>query len=70
MASSSTAPSAADKHTSKTTSWIAVGVLIVGSVLLGFALPMQSVMLGVIGGVVLVIGVVLSFVWQLMEDFH
>ncbi len=70
MASSSTAPGAADKHTSKTTSWIAVGVLIVGFVLLGFALPMQSVLLGVIGGVVLVIGVVLSFVWQLMEDFH
>ena len=70
MASSSTAPSAADKHMSKTTSWIAVGVLIVGFVLLGFALPMQSMVLGIIGGVILVVGVVLSFVWQLMEDFH
>ena len=67
MASSS-AP--ADKHTTKTTSWIAVSVLIVGFVLLGFALPMQSVVLGVIGGVILLVGVVLSFMWQLMEDFH
>lgn len=67
MASSS-AP--ADKHTSKTTSWIAVSVLILGFVLLGFALPMKSLVLGVIGGVVLLVGIVLSFVWQLMEDFH
>ncbi len=67
MASSS-AP--ADKHTTKTTSWIAVGILIVGFVLLGFALPMQSLVLAILGGVVLLVGIVLSFVWQLMEDFH
>ncbi len=67
MASSS---SPADKHTTKSTSWIAVSILIVGFVLLGFALPMQSVVLGVIGGVILLVGIVLSFVWQLMEDFH
>ncbi len=63
-------PAPADKHTSKTTSWIAVGILIVGFILLGFALPMQSMALGVIGGVILLVGIVLSFVWQLMEDFH
>lgn len=63
-------PTPADKHTSKTTSWIAVSILIVGFVLLGFALPMQSVVLGVFGAVILLVGVVLSFVWQLMEDFH
>lgn len=63
-------PAPADKHTTKTTSWIAVSILIVGFILLGFALPMQSMVLGVIGGVILLAGIVLSFVWQLMEDFH
>lgn len=67
MASS---PMSDDKHESKTTSWIAVGVIILGVVLLGFALPMGSVGLGVVGGLVLVVGVVLAFVWQVMEDFH
>jgi len=63
-------PAPAEKHTHKSTSWIAVGVLILGFVLLGFALPMQSVVLGALGAVILLVGIVLSFVWQLMEDFH
>ena len=60
----------AEGHTSKATSWAAVGVLILGFVLLGFALPMQSMILGVVGGAVLLAGVVMAFVWQIMEDFH
>ena len=63
-------PAPADKHTTKTTSWIAVSVLIVGFILLGFAMPLKSLALGVIGAIVLLVGIVLSFVWQLMEDFH
>ena len=60
----------AEKHTHKVTSWVAVGVLILGFLLLGLALPMESVVLGVLGGVVLVVGIVMAFAWQLMEDFH
>jgi membrane-bound ClpP family serine protease len=60
----------AEGHRSKPTSWAAVLVLILGFVLLGFALPMQSVVIGVVGGVVLLVGVVLAFAFRIMEDFH
>jgi len=49
---------------------IRIALRFTGPVLLGFALPMQSVVLGVLGAVILLAGVVLSFIWQLMEDFH
>lgn len=60
----------ADGHRSKPTSWAAVLTIILGSVLLGFALPMQSLVLGVVGGVVLLVGIVFAFAFQIMEDFH
>lgn len=60
----------ADGHRSKPTSWATVVVIIVGSILLGFALPMQSVLLGVLGGVVFLVGVVMAFAFRIMEDFH
>ena len=60
----------AEGHRSKPTSWAAVLVMILGFIVLGFALPMQSAILGVVGGVVLLVGVVLAFAWRIMEDFH
>lgn len=60
----------ADGHRSKPTSWATVLVLILGFVILGFALPMQSVVLGVAGVVVLVAGVVMAFAFRIMDDFH
>ncbi|MCU1673014.1 MAG: hypothetical protein JWN77_1127 [Frankiales bacterium] len=60
----------ADGHSAKPTSWATVVVLIVAFVILGFALPMGSVVLGVAGGVLLVVGVVMVFAFGLMEDFH
>lgn len=60
----------AEGHRSKSTSWATVLVLIVAFVLLGFALPMESVVLGVIGGVLLLAGIVMVFAFQVMEDFH
>ena len=60
----------AEGHRSKPTSWAAVLVLILGFILLGFALPMQSLVLGVVGGVILLVGIVLAFAFQIMEDFH
>lgn len=60
----------ADGHRSKPTSWATVVVLIVGSIILGFALPLQSVVLGVLGGVVFLAGVVMAFAFRIMEDFH
>jgi membrane-bound ClpP family serine protease len=60
----------AEGHRSKPTSWAAVLVLILGFILLGFALPMQSLVIGVVGGVVLLVGIVLAFAFRIMEDFH
>jgi membrane-bound ClpP family serine protease len=60
----------ADGHRSKPTSWATVLVLILGFVILGFALPMASVALGVAGVVVLVVGVVMAFAFRIMDDFH
>jgi len=60
----------ADGHRSKPTSWATVAVLVVGFVLLGFALPMHSVVLGGIGAVVLLVGVVMAFAFRIMEDYH
>ena len=60
----------AEGHRSKATSWAAVLVIILAFVVLGFALPMQSLLLGVIGGVLLLVGLVMAFAFQIMEDFH
>ncbi|MCU1590513.1 MAG: hypothetical protein JWP11_1769 [Frankiales bacterium] len=60
----------AEGHRSKPTSWATVLVIILGAVILGFALPMQSVVLGVLGGVVFLVGVVMGFAFRIMEDFH
>jgi membrane-bound ClpP family serine protease len=60
----------AEGHRSKPTSWASVLVLIAGFVLLGFALPMQSVVLGVAGGAVLLVGLVMAFAFRIMEDYH
>lgn len=60
----------AEGHTAKSTSWATVAVLIAGFVLLGFALPMQSLVVGVLGGIVLLVGIVMAFAYRLMDDFH
>lgn len=59
-----------EKHTSKPASWVTVAVLIVGFVLLGTALPMGSLVLGIIAAVVLVVGFIMVFAFGVMEDFH
>jgi membrane-bound ClpP family serine protease len=60
----------ADGHRSKPTSWATVLVLIAGCVVLGFALPLQSVVVGVLGGIVLLVGIVMAVAFRLMEDVH
>ena len=51
-------------------SWIAVGLLIVGIIVLAFALPLTSVWLGVVGGVVVLAGVVVGIRVGIMENVH
>lgn len=57
-------------HNVKTTSWVAVVLMIVASVLLGFALPMHSLALAVVGGVMFVVGLVIGVIFRIMEDAY
>ena len=57
-------------HNVKPTSWVTVALIIVGSVLLGFALPMESVVLGVVGGALFAVGLVLGVVFRIMDDAY
>jgi membrane-bound ClpP family serine protease len=60
----------ADGHRSKPTSWATVMVIVLGFVLLGFALPVGSTLLWVLGAVALLVGVVMAFAFRIMDDFH
>lgn len=57
-------------HNVKATSWVAVVLIVVASVLLGFALPMRSLPLAVVGGVVLLAGLVVGAVYRIMDDAY
>ena len=56
------------EHGHKRSSWIAVMVLIASSILLGFALPLESVALAVAGVVVGLVGLVIAWRGKIMED--
>ena len=57
-------------HNVKPTSWVTVALIIVASVLLGFALPMGSLALAIAGGVILVIGLVMGVAFRIMDDAY
>jgi len=56
------------EHGHKRSSWIAVAVLIVSSILLGLALPLESVALAIAGVVVGLVGLVIAWRGKIMED--
>ena len=55
-------------HKHKVTSWITVILLTVATVVLGFAFVLRSIPLAVLGGIMLVVGAILAFVYRLMDD--
>ena len=57
-------------HNVKPTSWVTVVLIVVASVLLGFALPMHSVALTIGGGVLLLAGLVMGAVFHIMDDAY
>jgi hypothetical protein len=57
-------------HTVRTVSWVTVVIIIVASVLLGFALPMHSLPLGIAGGAVLLVGLIMAVVFRIMDEAH
>jgi hypothetical protein len=60
----------AGSHNVKTTSWVAVGLMIVASILLGFALPLHSLPLAVAGAAVFLAGMVVGAIFHVMEDAY
>jgi predicted aspartyl protease len=58
------------EHEARMTSWITVVLIIVASVLYGFALPMHSMALAIAGTVVLVAGLVTGAVYRIMDDAY
>ena len=59
-------PDTAHKH--KATSWFTVILLTVATVVLGLAFVLRSIPLAVLGGIMLIVGAVLAFVFRLMDD--
>ncbi len=57
-------------HNVRATSWVAVVLMIVASVLLGLALPLESLPLAIGGGVLFVAGLVVGVVFRIMEDAY
>ena len=57
-------------HNVKPTSWVTVALIIIGSTLLGFALPMSSLPLAIAGGVVTLAGLVTGAVFHIMDDAY
>jgi hypothetical protein len=57
-------------HNVKPTSWVTVVLIVVASVLLGFALPMHSLPLGIAGGVVLLVGLIMGAAFRIMDDAY
>jgi membrane-bound ClpP family serine protease len=57
-------------HNVKPTSWVTVVLIVVASILLGFALPMESTVLGIAGGVLLLVGLVMAVAFRIMDDAY
>jgi hypothetical protein len=57
-------------HNVKATSWVTVVLIIVASVLFGFALPMQSLPLAIAGAVTLVAGILMGAIFRIMDDAY
>lgn len=60
----------ASGHNVRSTSWVTVVLIIVASILLGFALPLKSLALAVVGGVMLLVGFVTAVVFGIMDDAY
>ena len=60
----------AESHNARMTSWVTVGLIILGAILLGFALPTGSLALGIAGGIAVFAGVVTGFAFRIMDDYY
>lgn len=54
----------------KTASWVTVALIVIASVMLGFAFVLQNLPLAVVGAVVGVAGVITGAAGRIMDDAH
>ena len=57
-------------HKHLMTSWITVILIVIGTVTLGFAFVLQSILLAILGGVLTVAGAVCGAVFRIIDDAH
>ena len=57
-------------HNTRATSWVTVVLIIAASTILGFALPLKSVPLAVVGGIVLLAGIITGGVFRILDDAY
>jgi hypothetical protein len=57
-------------HNVKATSWVTVALIVIASVLYGFALPLHSIGLAIAGSVVLLAGLVTGAVYHILDDAY
>lgn len=55
-------------HSHKVTSWVTVGLIVLSSVILGFAFVLQSIPLAVLGFVVGIAGLITGYVGRIFDD--
>jgi uncharacterized metal-binding protein len=60
----------AGSHNVRPTSWVTVLLIVVASVLLGFALPTHSLALAAAGAIVLVAGLIMGALFHIMDDAY
>ena len=57
-------------HNVRTTSWITVLTIVAAVIVLGFALPLHSMILAIVGGALLLVGLVLGGLTRIMDDAY
>jgi hypothetical protein len=60
----------AQSHNARMTSWVTVVLAILGFVAVGVALPMESIVLGIVGGILLLAALVMGVAFRIMDDYY
>lgn len=57
-------------HNTRATSWVAVLLIVAASIVLGFSLPLHSLALAIVGGVLLLAGLLAGGLFRIMDDAY
>jgi hypothetical protein len=57
-------------HNARMTSWVTVVLAILGFIAVGVALPMESIVLGIVGGILLLAALIMGVAFRIMDDYY